>query len=144
MTEVYGHKNLLITQQKFSRVAPCFLNHGFVRAFWRSRRQCAHLFPLSSRLVRAVSAALHTPQLGGPRCHRGPEIPVPSPLSTPEKASISQIEIWSTLKEKCITVILGSFESKVFSHYNCCWGPFESKVAHLYSAVAIGPHLKAR
>jgi len=22
-----------------------------------------------------------------------------------------------------MTVILGPFESKVFSHYNCCWGP---------------------
>ena len=36
------------------------------------------------------------PQLGGPRCHRGPKISVPSPLITPEKASIPQIEIWST------------------------------------------------
>ena len=51
------------------------------------------------------------------------------------------------LKEKCITIILGPFESKVFSHYNCCWGsllkqssllihcscywaPFESKVGY--------------
>jgi len=29
------------------------------------------------------------------------------------------------LKEKrlCITVSLGPFESKVFIHYDCCWGP---------------------
>jgi len=28
------------------------------------------------------------------------------------------------LKEKClcIAVTLGPFESKVFTHYNCCWG----------------------
>jgi len=44
-------------------------------------------------VCRAVSVALHTPQLGGPRSHRGPKIPGPSPLSTPEKASIPQIEI---------------------------------------------------
>jgi len=42
--------------------------------------------------VRAVSAALHTPNWGA-RCHWGPKILVPSPLSTPEKASIPQIEI---------------------------------------------------
>jgi len=32
------------------------------------------------------------------------------------------------LKEKCFcfTVTLGTFENKVFTHYNCCWGPFES------------------
>jgi len=45
--------------------------------------------------AKAVSAALQTPQLGGPRCHRGPKIPVPSPLSTPQKALIPQIEICS-------------------------------------------------
>jgi len=33
------------------------------------------------------------------------------------------------LKEKCIAVI---------------WGPFINRVAHLYIAVAVGPHLKAR
>jgi len=52
-------------------------------------------------------------------------------------------------KEKClcITVTLGTFESKVFTHYNCCWellwkqssllihyvccrGPLESKVLY--------------
>jgi len=43
-------------------------------------------------MARAVSAALHTPNLGA-RCHRGPTIPFPSLLTPPEKASISQIEI---------------------------------------------------
>ena len=33
------------------------------------------------------------------------------------------MKLGGPLKEKCITVILGPFESKVFSHYNCCWGP---------------------
>jgi len=73
------------------------------------------------------------PSIGGARCHRGPKIPVPLPLSTPENASTPQIEIHESLeiskvrgflKEKCITVTLG---------------PFESKVAHLYIAIAVGP-----
>jgi len=54
------------------------------------------LLALTIKTFRAVSAALHTPQLGSPRCHWGPKIPVPSPLSTPEKASIPQIEIRCT------------------------------------------------
>jgi len=50
------------------------------------------------------------------------------------------VKLWLPLKEKClcITVTLGPFESKVFTHYNCCWGPFESKVAYLYITVAVG------
>ena len=39
------------------------------------------------------------------------------------------VKLGGPLKEKCITVILG---------------PFKNKVAHLYIAVAVGPHLKAR
>jgi len=51
------------------------------------------------------------------------------------------VKLGNPLKEKClyITVNLGSFESKVFTHCNCCWGPFESKVAYLYVTVAVGP-----
>jgi len=33
------------------------------------------------------------------------------------------VKLRGPLKERCITVILGPFESKIFSHYNCCWGP---------------------
>ena len=45
------------------------------------------------------------------------------------------------LKEKClcVTVTLGSFESKVFTHYTAVGGPFESKVAYLCITVAVGP-----
>jgi len=39
---------------------------------------------------------------------------------------------------------LGPFESKVFTHYNCCWGPFESKVAYAYITVAVGPFWNQR
>jgi len=54
------------------------------------------------------------------------------------------VKLRGPLKEKCIAVVLGLFESKAFSHYHCYWGPFESKAAHLYIAVTVGPHLKAR
>jgi len=80
----------------------------------------------------------------------------PSPLSHQGKLQTPKFPNWNMkhwksvklgdpLKEKClyITVNLGSFESKVFTHCNCCWGPFESKVAYLYVTVAIGRPLKA-
>jgi len=41
------------------------------------------------------------------------------------------VKLGGPLKEKCITVILGPFESKVFSHYNCCWGPFSKQSSPL-------------
>ena len=49
---------------------------------------------------RAVSAALHTPQLGG-QAVTGAQNSVPSPLNLPKKASIPQIEIWSTRNVCC-------------------------------------------
>jgi len=33
------------------------------------------------------------------------------------------VNLGGPLKEKCITVSLGPFESEVFTCYNCCWGP---------------------
>jgi len=42
-----------------------------------------------------------------------------------------------------ITIAIGgSFESKVRTHYNCCWGFFESM--KLYIIIAVGAPLKAR
>jgi len=51
------------------------------------------------------------------------------------------MKLGGTLKEKClcITVTLGPLQSKVFTHYNCRWSPFESKVAHFYITVAVQP-----
>jgi len=101
---------------------------------------------------RAVSAALHTPQLGGATLPQGPKIQTPHHWATQGKLQTPKFPNWNMkhwksvksgdpLKEKClyITVNLGSFESKVFTHCNCCWGPFESKVAYLYVTVAVGP-----
>jgi len=88
--------------------------------------------------ARAVSAALHTPQLGGARCHRGPKIPVPLPLSTPENASTPQIEIHESLE---ISKVRGFLKRKVhysyfgplwkqscpLIHCNCCWAPLKTR-----------------
>jgi len=56
------------------------------------------------------------------------------------------MKLGGLLKEKClrITVTLGPFKGKIFTHYNCYWGtlwmqstiqlllgPFESKVLHI-------------
>ena len=94
---------------------------------------------------RAVSAALHTvlPNRGAPS-HRGPNIQTPDPLATQRKLRSPEFPNWNMkhwksvklgdpLKEKClyITVNLGPIESKVFTHCNCCWGNFETKVAYL-------------
>jgi len=50
------------------------------------------------------------------------------------------VKLGSPLKEKflSITVTLGAFESKIFTHHNNCCGPFVIKVAYLYIAVAVG------
>ena len=37
--------------------------------------------------------------------------------------------------------VRGSFESKVLTHYNCCWGLFESM--KFYIIIAVGVLLKA-
>jgi len=54
------------------------------------------------------------------------------------------VKLEDPLKEKClyITVNLGPTESKEFTHCNCCWGSFESKVAYLHVTVAVGSHWK--
>jgi len=56
------------------------------------------------------------------------------------------VKLGDSLKEKClyIAVNLGPFESKLFAHCNCCWGPFETKVACLYVTVAIGGPFEGR
>jgi len=50
------------------------------------------------------------------------------------------VKLGCPFEEKClcITVTSGPFESQVFTHCNCCWGTFESKVDHLCITVAVG------
>jgi len=38
--------------------------------------------------------------------------------------------------------VQGTFESKVLTHYNCCWSLFESM--EFYIIIAVGASLKAR
>ena len=80
-------------------------------------------------VVRAVSAALHTPQLGG-HTVTGAQNSLPSPLSSPKKASTPKLkyeaveitEVGGPFERKVlrlyITVTLGPFQSKVFTHYS--------------------------
>ena len=63
--------------------------------------------------LRAVSAALHTPQLGGPRCHRGFNS-VLSPLSTQGKLRSPKVK-YEALE---ISEFRGAFERKVLMHYS--------------------------
>ena len=70
----------------------------------------------------------------------GPKIPVPSPLSTSEKASIPKLK-YEALE---ISEVRGPFERKVhyiyfgllwkqsrpLIHSTCCWASFESKVGY--------------
>jgi len=82
--------------------------------------------------IRAVSAALHTPSWEttlsqGPNIqsshHLAPEKKASTPILKYEALEIS--EFGGSLDEKCvnITVTFGPFESKILTHYNCCWGP---------------------
>jgi len=66
---------------------------------------------------RAVSAALHTPQLGGAHAAVGAPNSDPSPLSQAKKASTSQIP---KLKYEALEIseVGGPFERKVLIHYS--------------------------
>ena len=82
-------------------------------------------------------------QLEGARCHRGSKFschsgPKFSPVTTyaPKKASTPQMdyealeisEVGGPFERKVyITVTLGPFESKVFTHCNCYWRPLWNK-----------------
>jgi len=83
---------------------------------------------------------------GGPKfqsCHHlAPQRKLRSPKLKYEVLEISEVR--DPLKEKCITVILGPFESKVFSHYNCCWGPIWKQSSPLIHCSGCCAHLKAR
>jgi len=56
------------------------------------------------------------------------------------------VTLGGPLKEKslCITVTLGPFESKVFTHGNCCWGPLWKQSSLLIHYSCCWAPLKAR
>jgi len=68
-------------------------------------------------ICRAVSAALHAPQLGGPTLSQEPKIQSRHHL-TPRKSFDPQIEIWKALE---ISEVKGPIERK-YLHYSC-FGP---------------------
>ena len=75
------------------------------------------------RAARAVSAALHTPQLGAPRCHRGPKIQSRHHLAPKRKLRSPKLK-YEALE---ISGVRGPFERKVLMYYSYI-GPFQSKV----------------
>jgi len=75
----------------------------------------------------------------------------PSPLSHRKRALTppnwnmkhwKSVKSGNPLKEKClyITVNLAPFESKVFTHCSCYWGPLRKQSSLLYVTVAVVPH----
>jgi len=66
---------------------------------------------------RAVSAALHTPQLGGAQTAAGAPNSDPSPLSQPKTASTPQIPKLKYETQE-ISEVGGPFERKVLIHYS--------------------------
>ena len=79
---------------------------------------------------RAVSAALHSPQLEGPCFHRA-QNSVPSPLSHPKKAS-TQIEKWNTRNQWN----WGSFGRMCLTYtLQLLWAPLKARYFHIATAV---------
>ena len=139
-----GRHNGLISRMLFSELYKIMVNKIIFVGF---RGVIGAIVP------RAVSAALHTPNWCG---HAVTETQnsVQSPLSHPKKASTPQTEkealeiseVVGPLKEKClyITVNLGPFERKVFTHCNCCWGPVWKQSSLLIHYSCCSAPLKTR
>jgi len=103
-------------------------------------------------ISRAVSAALHTPQLGGTLPQEAQNL-VPSPLSPPEKASMPQMtyeaveisEVKEPLEKKsayALQLFWAPLNARYLHIRTAVTGLFESKAAYLFIAVAVGPPLK--
>ena len=86
-----------------------------------------------------ISRTPYPPIGGSPRCHRGPKIQSRHHFATQRKLRSPKLK-YEALE---FSNIRGPFERKVLMHYsyfgplwkqgthcNCCWGPFERKVAH--------------
>jgi len=107
------------------------------------------------RSSRAIWAALHSPNCGGARCHRGPKIPVShhlapqiklrSPKLEYEAREISEVKGPFERKVHCscfgplwkqgiftLPLLLGALwkQSSPLIHCSYCWAPFESQVGY--------------
>jgi len=79
---------------------------------------CVQQSHAAKRLLRAVSAALHTPQLGGARCHRGPKVQSRHHLA-PQRNLRSPKLKYEALE---ISEFRGPFEIKVhYSFFGPLW-----------------------
>jgi len=94
------------------------------------------------------------PQLGGGMLPQGPKIQTPHHLATQKNFDPpnwnmkhwKSVKLGDHLKEKhlYITVNLGPFESKVFTHCNCCWEPLRKQSNLLIRYSCCWAPLKAR
>jgi len=84
------------------------------RKLTRALQSPAYCRFLTRLKTRAVSAALHTPQLGGGTLSQGGKNSVPSRLRFPEKASIPKLK-YEALE---ISEVTGHFERNVLMRYS--------------------------
>jgi len=123
----------------------CVLRLNLILKLFQTIRNFCRLWNES----RAVSAALHTPQLGG-HAVTGAQNSVPSPLSPKRKLRAPKLK-YEALE---IREVWGSCERKVLMHcsyFRPLWkqgiytlqlllgDPSESKAANLYITVSLGP-----
>jgi len=107
-----------------------------------------HVSGKNKTFGRAISAALHTPQLGGHAVTGGPKFQSRNNLAPQRKLRSPKLkyEAWE------ISKVGAPFQRNVhYSFFGPLWkqgiytlqlllgGPIESKVVHLYIAIAVGP-----
>ena len=95
------------------------------------------------------------PNWGGPRCHSGPKIKSRDHLDPQRKLRSSKlkyealeisevISLWKPFERKVLLHYSYTFENKLFTHYNCCWGPLWKQSSLLIHYICCWAPLKAR